>query len=325
MTQMSHPRTESNTAVAARRLDLPRAVNRRRFLWVYAVSLIGMHVLALAAAWPWLFSWTGLGLFVGGIFFFGQGINFCYHRLLTHRSLIVPRWLERAWVVIALCCMEDTPCKWVTAHRHHHKHSDEQEDPHSPLVNFFWSHFQWLTLHNTETQNTAAYHRYSKDILADPFYMAMEKNLWIAPLIYLAHAVVFFLLGGAIGYLAEGTMLEALRMGLSLLVWGVILRTVAVWHITWSVNSITHLFGSRQYDTSDNSRNNWLVGLIAAGEGWHNNHHHDQASASNQHRWWQIDPTYYHIWLLKKLGLAKKVIAPKHIRHAKNAARRAGQ
>ncbi|QNN23981.1 acyl-CoA desaturase [Planctomycetales bacterium ZRK34] len=305
-------------------LALPIAVNRQKFQWVYVVSLVGMHVLAGAAILPWLFTWSGLIALLVGIFFFGQGINFCYHRLLTHRSLVVPKWLERFWVLIALCCMEDTPCKWVTAHRHHHKHSDEQEDPHSPLVNFFWSHFQWLTLHNLDTQTTAAYQRYCRDILADPFYMAMEKKLWISPLIYLVHALLFFAAGFAGGYLAEGTLLEGLRVGLSLLVWGVILRTVLVWHITWSVNSVTHLFGSRLYDTEDNSRNNWLVGLFAAGEGWHNNHHYDQASASNQHRWWQFDLTWYHICVLKRLGLAKKVIAPRHIRHAQNAARRQG-
>lgn len=307
------------------RLPKPSAVELRTYLWVYAVSLIGMHVLASAAAIPWLFSWTGFVAFAVGIFFFGQGINFCYHRLLTHRSLIVPAWIEHFWVIIALCCMEDTPCKWVTAHRHHHKFSDEQEDPHSPLVNFFWSHFQWLTYHNFDTRTMTAYHRYAKDILADRFYMRLEKNLWLAPGIYMIHALLFFLAGGVIGYLADGTMLEALRMGLSLVVWGVLLRTVAVWHITWSVNSITHLWGKRLYDTSDNSRNNWLVGLLAAGEGWHNNHHHDQASASNQHRWWQIDPTYYHIVVLKWLGLAKKVIPPKHIRHAQAAQRRASR
>jgi stearoyl-CoA desaturase (delta-9 desaturase) len=314
--------SEHAAPIASRRLSLPGAVDRRGFQWVYVVSLVGMHVLALAAIVPWLFTWTGLIALGVGIFFFGQGINFCYHRLLTHRSLVVPKWLERFWVVIALCCMEDTPCKWVTTHRHHHKHSDHEDDPHSPLVTFFWAHFQWLTLHNTQTQTTAAYHRYSRDILADPFYMAMEKNLLISPLIYLAHAAIFFAAGFAAGYFGEGTLLEGLRVGLSLVVWGVILRTVAVWHITWSVNSLTHLFGSRLYDTEDNSRNNWFVGLIAAGEGWHNNHHYDQASASNQHRWWQFDPTWYHICILKWLGLAKKVTPPKHIRHAKHAARR---
>jgi len=238
------------------------------------------------AAWPWLFSWTGLGLFVGGIFCFGQGINFCYHRLLTHRALVVPLWLERFWVVMALCCLEDTPCKWVTTHRHHHKNSDHQEDPHSPLVTFFWGHFQWLTLHNTGTRTREAYHRYAKDILSDRFYMAMEKNLLIAPAIYLAHGALFLIGGMIAGWLTTETWVGAWQLGLSMVVWGVILRTVIVWHITWSVNSLSHVFGYQRYETGENSRNNWLVGLLAVGEWWHNNHHHDPASASNQHRWW---------------------------------------
>lgn len=304
-------------------LSRPSTVRPDQVLWIYAVSLVTMHVLATAACVPWLFSWSGLIACGVGIFFFGQGINFCYHRLLTHRSLIVPKWLERFWVVIALCCMEDTPCKWVTTHRHHHKHSDQEEDPHSPLVSFFWSHFQWLTYHNDGIRNIDAYHRYARDILADPFYMAMEKNILISPLIYLAHAMLFFAGGFLGGYLTTGTAIGGLQLGLSMVVWGVILRTVIVWHITWSVNSITHTWGYRNYDTNEHSRNNWLVALFAVGEGWHNNHHHDQASASNQHHWWEIDPTYYHIRLLQLLGLAKKVTPPKHIRHALNAARRA--
>jgi len=106
------------------------------------------------------------------------------------------------------------------------------------------------------------------------------------------------------------------QFGASLLVWGVIVRTVVVWHITWSVNSITHLFGYRNYETGENSRNNWLVALLTVGEGWHNNHHEDPASASVQHRWWEIDITYYEIKLLEKLGLAWNVIPPKFKRRA---------
>ena len=102
--------------------------------------------------------------------------------------------------------------------------------------------------------------------------------------------------------------------------WGVFVRTVLVWHQTWSVNSLSHVFGYRTYETKENSRNNWLVALIAAGEGWHNNHHHDPVSASVQHRWWEFDPTYYCICLLAKLGLAHDIVLPRHIRQARTAA-----
>jgi fatty-acid desaturase len=107
-----------------------------------------------------------------------------------------------------------------------------------------------------------------------------------------------------------------LQLGASWLVWGVYVRTVLVWHITWSVNSLTHLFGYRTYATDEDSRNNWLVAVLANGEGWHNNHHHDPASASVQHKWWEFDATYCMILVLEKLGLATDVIKPRHLRKA---------
>ena len=113
---------------------------------------------------------------------------------------------------------------------------------------------------------------------------------------------------------SRGGLAVGLQFGASLLVWGVFLRTVVVWHITWSVNSLTHLFGYSNYETDDCSRNNWFVALLTVGEGWHNNHHHDPVSASNQHRWWEIDVTYYQIKLLERLGLAWDVVPPKHVR-----------
>ena len=107
-----------------------------------------------------------------------------------------------------------------------------------------------------------------------------------------------------------------MQFGLSLLVWGVILRTVYVWHITWAVNSLSHLFGYRSYETGEESRNNWFVAFITGGEGWHNNHHHDPVSASVQHRWWEIDLNYYVIKLLEWCGLATRVVRPAHQRRA---------
>jgi stearoyl-CoA desaturase (delta-9 desaturase) len=293
--------------VPAARLDLPVNVGRHTILWRYVISLALMHALALLVFVPWLFSWSGVALFAAGVFFFGQGVNLGYHRLLAHTSLRVPKWLERAFVVLALCSMQDTPVKWVTAHRHHHKFSDEQSDAHSPLAGFWWSHMGWLFRPNPSIRGPIAYQTYCHDLLRDPFYRRLERNALLPVGVYLVHAALFFLAGLAIG---------DVQLGLSWLVWGVILRTVAVWHITWAVNSVTHVFGYRLYATPENSRNNWPLGLLAAGEGWHNNHHHDSASASNQHRWWEVDLTWYHIWLLERLGLATKVIRPRAQRHA---------
>jgi stearoyl-CoA desaturase (delta-9 desaturase) len=278
---------------------------------MYVIPILGMHVLALLALWPWFFSWTGVIAMIVGVHCYGcLGINLCYHRLLAHRSLRVPKWFERVLVMISLCCLQDTPAKWVANHRMHHRHSDEQPDPHSPLVSFFWGHFDWLMKYNTETRSWATLQKYARDLLEDPFYMALEKKYFSA-LIYVLHTLAYFVVGAGIGYWSSGgDGWAALQFGLSLFLWGAIVRTVVVWHITWSVNSLTHLFGYRNYETSDNSRNNWLVALIATGEGWHNNHHHDQAAATVQHRWWEFDLCYYHILVLKWCGLASHIVPP---------------
>lgn len=304
-------------------LPLPDQVVPGRLVWSYAITIAAFHALALLALAPWLFTWAGLIAMVAGVFVFGQGINLCYHRLLTHRSFTTPRWFEHALVVVALCCLQDTPAKWVAIHRYHHNHSDHQEDPHSPLVNFLWAHVGWLIIRNPGAHNIDVYGKYAKDILSDRFYFRMEKTM-LAVWIYLAHAAALTALGGCIGWVVGGDGASAARFAASMLVWGVIVRTVVVWHITWSVNSLTHLFGYQRYETGENSRNNWLVALLAVGEGWHNNHHHDPASATNQHRWWEFDATYCVIRALELVGLARDVTRPRHVRHAERAARSAG-
>ncbi len=296
-----------------RRLTRPAGVTGR-IVWRYAVPIVTLHLLALAVCLPWLFSWTGVALWVVGTYLYGGlGINIAYHRLLTHRSFKCPLWLERFFVVVALCCLEDAPGSWVATHRLHHNDTDVPLDPHSPLVSFFWSHMGWLMVENREVRCVSAYERFARDVLRDPFYLRLERSLlpiWI----YLAHALLYFLAGLTAGWLAAGSWSAGVQFGLSVVAWGVVLRTVCVWHISWSVNSLTHLYGYRNYETGENSRNNWLVALLASGEGWHNNHHVDPASASNSHRWWEIDLMYVFICGLEFLGLATEVIRPRHLR-----------
>ena len=283
--------------------------------WEYLVPILTVHLLACLAILPWCFSWSGVVLAGIGTMVFGTlGINLCYHRLLSHRSLAVPRWLERSLATIAICSLEDTPTRWVANHRLHHCHSDQQPDPHSPRDGVVWAHMGWLFRHVPHRRTMAFLDRYARDVLADDFYRSLERHPTAIVWIYLAHAVLFGLAGLAVGWMAMGDWLQARQLAASWVVWGVLVRTVLVWHITWSVNSLTHLFGYRSYGTGEDSRNNWLVAVLAMGEGWHNNHHHDPASASVQHRWWEIDVTYYCILLLKGLGLASNVIPPRHLR-----------
>lgn len=273
------------------------------------MAFVVLHALAALALLPWFFSWSGVVAFWAGVVVFGQiGIPVCYHRQLTHRSFKTPKWLERTFVLLALCSAQDTPAKWVAWHRKHHGHSDEQEDPHTPLVNFYWSHIGWLCVKNRSLTTMSFYQKYARDILEDPFYMYLERNWLAIAWIYLAHAAVYFLVAWLISLSALGSVAAATQLALSLLVWGVFARSVYVWHITWSVNSLTHIFGYRNFDTDDNSRNNWFVALITGGEGWHNNHHADQAAASVQTRWWEVDLTYYFIKSLERIGLASDVV-----------------
>lgn len=304
---------ESSAAIIVTPAKLERPIKVQR-LWDYSISFVLVHLIALLVFWPWLFSWTGVLAFLVG-FKIGQfGIPICYHRLLTHRSFRTPKWLERTWVVCALCQMQDTPAKWVAWHRMHHRYSDHEKDPHSPLVNFFWSHVGWLLFSRAQTHDISAYDRYARDVLEDPFYMYLEKHRSVWVWIFLAHAVMTFAAGAALGWYSTETAVGAWQLGLSWLVWGVAFRVVYVWHITWSVNSLSHMFGYRNYDTKDVSRNNWFVAVITGGEGWHNNHHYDQRAASVKHRWWEFDPNYCTIRVFKWLGLVTEVVLPK--RHA---------
>jgi stearoyl-CoA desaturase (delta-9 desaturase) len=307
---------DTGTCPGAARLPLPATVRLDNVVWMYAIPFAVIHLAALAVLIPWLFSWTGVALAVLGVPFYGIGITLGYHRLLAHRSLTVPKWLEHGFALFAQCSLQDTPAKWVTVHRMHHVFSDEQPDPHSPLVSFLWSHFNWLFYQNTATRTISAMQKYAHDLLEDPFYMKLEKS-YLGPAIYLVHLLVYPIIGAVAGWLTTRTPIGALQFSLSLFVWGGLVRTVLGWHVTWSVNSLTHLFGYRNYETNESSRNNWFVGLVALGEGWHNNHHSDPAAASVWHRWWEFDLTYCVIFVLERLGLATKVIEPKAVRRAR--------
>ncbi len=275
-----------------------------------------MHVLAILVLFPYFFSWVGVAAFVIGTIVFGQlAIPIGYHRLLAHRSFKTPKWFERVLVTLAICAGQETPARWVAWHRKHHSHTDQQPDPHSPLVGMYWSHVNWLVHENrSPTATFSLYQKYAKDILSDPYYLWIEKLPIASGFLFFVHAIIYALIASMLSVAWFGFNSMALQMAASVFVWGVIARTVWVWHITWSVNSIGHMFGYRNYDTNDDSRNSWFVTLLTAGEGWHNNHHADPSSASMQHRWWEVDLNYYTIRMLGWVGLATDIIPPRDVR-----------
>ncbi len=279
----------------------------------YLVPVTVVHLLALAAFWPQLFSWPAFIAGIVGVHVFGQSITMGYHRLLAHRSFEVSKRTEHAMVVLALCSLEDSPARWVATHRKHHAHSDEEEDPHTPLAAFFWSHMGWLFLHNRDLHDRNNYEKYARDILRDPFYMWIEKKAWSPLWFYLAQCALYFAVPFALAFLWTD-LAGAAWFAAGFLVWGVFVRTVLVWHITWSVNSFTHLFGYQSHDTGEHSRNNWMVALFAAGEGWHNNHHADPAACTVQHKWWEFDLTYWELRALKRIGLVKSIVPRRQAR-----------
>ncbi len=213
-------------AFQARSLSCPAATIPKRVNWRYAFAVGSYHLLALLAFDPWFFSKTGVALAVIGVYVFGAaGINLCYHRLLSHRSFSCPLWLEHSFAVIAVCCVEDTPARWVATHRLHHHRADDQPDPHSPLVSLFWSYIGWLFIENRDLNRSVAYDRYARDILRDKFYRRLERGIvWIA----LAQSAAYFIVGFLAGLCLGETLGQALQFGASVWLWGVVVRPVLV-------------------------------------------------------------------------------------------------
>lgn len=263
--------------------------------WRTAIWIGLIHLGALAA--PFTFTWKGLFLAVVLSWVTGSlGICLGYHRLLTHGSFKTYRPIWRFFGWLGVFAGEGPPITWVAMHRKHHQFSDKPGDPHSPNDGAWWSHMLWLFPRPNSIQWRQTIERYAPDLLKDGFMRMMDRT-------FLAWHLG---LGGLL--LGVGWAIWGPYTGISLLVWGMFVRLVYVLHVTWLVNSASHIWGYRNYETTDNSRNLWWVGLLAHGEGWHNNHHAFQRTAKHGHRWWELDLTYAVIRLMMMLGLAWDVV-----------------
>jgi stearoyl-CoA desaturase (delta-9 desaturase) len=265
-------------ASASRYLSIPLP-NGSRISLVLSLPFALVHFASLLIffmPFHWYYLVACLGLLVVRMFFVTAG----YHRYFSHRSFKTSRVFQFVIAFMAMTSSQKGVLWWAAHHRHHHRHSDQELDLHSPtLFGFFWSHVGWIIsdkYNDTRTEYIADFAKY-------PELRWLNKYHLVPPV---ALAVVLWLIGGW-----------------PLFVWGFCLSTVLLWHDTFTINSLSHLFGSRRYETSDTSKNNWLLALLTLGEGWHNNHHHFMASARQGFFWWEIDITYYTLKVLSWFGI----------------------
>jgi stearoyl-CoA desaturase (delta-9 desaturase) len=235
-----------------------------------------------------MFSWKAVA--VAAVLYYlatGLGISMGYHRLHTHRSYKVPRWLEYFFAICGTLTLEGGPIFWVATHRVHHQFSDQPGDPHSPRDGAFWSHMGWILFGETNHNNTKMMSKYAPDVAKHPFYVWLNNWHWV-PVVLLSAAIY-----------AWG--------GLPMFLWAICFRVVFGLHVTWAVNSATHMFGRRRFETRDDSRNTWWVAIFSFGEGWHNNHHAHPTSARHGLAWYEFDPSWLLIKTLKAFGLARAI------------------
>lgn len=254
-----------------------------RMDWTVLIWMSLMHVGCVAALF--FFSWSALAVAFALYWLTGTiGICLCYHRYLAHRSFKLARPAEAVVHLFGCLALQGGPLTWSATHRVHHARSDKEGDPHSPRDGKWWSHILWLFINRTSARNQEFLNKIVPDLMKDPMCVFFERTafLWTVAL--------------GVGLFAIG--------GWSWLLWGMCVRMVITYHATWFVNSATHLWGYRNYETTDDSKNLWWVALITGGEGWHNNHHAYPRIARAGHRWWEVDTTYGVIWLLKKSRLA---------------------
>ena len=262
--------------------------------WGTIVFMIAIHILSLIALQPKFWS---LPAVISLLFFYWVtaclGVTLGYHRLLSHRSFIVPRWLERFFATCGAISCQHGPIDWVGLHRHHHSFSDTEVDHHNSKKGFWWSHMGWMF---KDVEALKAVPKLSADLIKDPYYRFLNKYF------------LFLQIPIGLSLYAIGQKLGV--GGWALVLWGIPLRLVVVYHVTWLVNSATHCWGKAPFESGDSSKNNAWVAALTFGEGWHNNHHAFPNSAKQGLLKGQIDITWEHIKILAKFGLAKKVKLP---------------
>jgi stearoyl-CoA desaturase (delta-9 desaturase) len=260
--------------------------------WFRVAPFLLLHLACLSVWWVgW--SWAAVGVALATHSARVFALTAFYHRYFSHRAFKTSRPVQFLGALLGNAAAQRGPIWWAAHHRHHHRASDKPDDIHSPHQDgFLWSHMLWfMTRRNYQTDGKLV-----KDLLRFPELRWIDRNDFVVPVLL------------ALGMYGLGWLLEfyAPQLGTSgpqMLVWGFVISTVALYHVTFSINSLAHQFGTQRYETNDDSRNNFWLALLTFGEGWHNNHHHFPNSARQGFRWWEIDISYYGLYLLSCLGL----------------------
>ena len=272
-------------------LPLPPS-DEDRVDWLRTLPFILMHLGCLGIFF-FGFSWAAVSLAIGLYLIRMFAITAFYHRYFSHRAFKTSRAFQFLFALIGSCSIQRSPIWWAAHHRHHHAHSDAPTDTHSPVQKgFLWSHMVWFLCRQNFTTR--------KDLIRDwmkfPELVFLDRYDTLVPALF---GVAIYGLGEALQVLSPGWNTN----GAQFVSWGFFLSTVALYHATFTVNSLAHVWGTRRYATRDDSRNNPLLALITLGEGWHNNHHHYPGAVRQGFFWWELDPTYYVLRLMATLGL----------------------
>ena len=293
---------DSEYSTTLRPEQAPLIVRATTFV-VIVVPLLGV-LTALFCLWGWGFHRTDLAILLGMYFLTAIGITVGFHRLFVHRSFETYTWIKFVLAILGSMAVQGPMLKWVAMHRRHHQYSDTVDDPHSPnhegrgfrglLWGFWHAHIGWFF-----EADPADLPRYIKDLSSSSTLRVVSAlfPVWIA-----LGLVIPAVIGGVITLSWAGVWTG--------LLWGGLVRVFLVHHVTWSVNSACHLWGNRPFQSDDQSRNNFIFGVLALGEGWHNTHHAFPTSARHGLRWWQIDVSYWVIRTLACLGLAWNLKQP---------------
>jgi stearoyl-CoA desaturase (delta-9 desaturase) len=268
----------------------PHDLRTIRFRHVFPFVVV--HLLCFAVIWTgW--SWTAVGVALGLYLLRMFAITAFFHRYFSHRTFRTSRVVQFLAALIGASAAQRGALWWASQHREHHRHSDEDPDLHSPgLKGIFVSHVAWIFTDQGRATNWKAI----------PDWKKYPELVWLDKYHDVGYALLIVLL------LAAGLLLERSAPGLGtgpwqLLIWGFAISTTALYHATFTVNSLAHLVGSRRFATKDDSRNNWFIALLTLGEGWHNNHHYHPGSVRQGFYWWEFDPTYWVLRVLSWVGI----------------------